>query len=139
MTFEQIQSRLDVLKANLEKLDEIPQSSFEEFASDFRNIDATLHILQTSIQALLDLGSYLVAQRALAVPQTSHEIFERLEEAGHLPAGTATRMAPIVGFRNRVVHLYDRIDYRRVFEILTQHRDDLADSLDLLLAIVEEP
>jgi hypothetical protein len=41
MTFEQIQSRLDVLKANLEKLDKIPQSSFEEFASDFRNIDAT--------------------------------------------------------------------------------------------------
>lgn len=139
MTLDQIQSRLDVLKANLGKLSEIPQASFEEFASDFRNVDATLHILQTSIQALIDIGGYLVAERALPTPRTSHEIFERIEEAGLLPAGTAQRVAPIIGFRNRVVHLYDRIDERRVYEILVEHRRDLAELLDPLLAALEPP
>jgi uncharacterized protein YutE (UPF0331/DUF86 family) len=139
MTFEQLQSRLDVLKANLAKLDEIPQGSFEDFVSDFRNVDATLHLLQTSVQALIDLGGFLVAQEALPTPRTSHEIFERLEEAGHLPDGTARRVAPIVGFRNRVVHLYDRLDERRVYEVLTGHRADLEELLDLLLAVVDEP
>jgi uncharacterized protein YutE (UPF0331/DUF86 family) len=28
----------------------------------------------------------------------------------------------LFAFRNRVVHLYDRVDPRRVYEILTQHR-----------------
>ncbi|MBI4956465.1 MAG: DUF86 domain-containing protein [Myxococcales bacterium] len=137
MTFEELQSKLDVLKANLDKLERIPQASYEEFACDFRNVDSTLHILQTSIQALVDLGSWLVAERALATPRTSHEIFERLEEAGALPAGGAKRFAPLVGFRNRVVHLYDRIDTRRVYEVLTLHRRDLAELLDALLAAAE--
>lgn len=135
---EQVQSKLDILKANLEKLDEIPQESFEQFSSDFRNLGAALYLLQTSIQALIDLASYLAAREALPAPRTSHEIFEGLEQAGFLPAGTARRAAPIVGFRNRIVHLYDRIDEERVFEILTVHRRDLVEILDLLLAALEE-
>lgn len=135
MTFEQVQTKLDVLKTNLVKLDEIPQASFEEFAADFRNVDSTLHILQTSIQALVGVAAYLSASRALPAARTSHEIFERLEEAGCLPVGTSARFAPIIGFRNRVVHLYDRIDERRVYEILTANRRDLAELLALLLAI----
>jgi uncharacterized protein YutE (UPF0331/DUF86 family) len=138
MTFEQVQSKLDVLKENLSKLAEIPQASYESFAGDFRNVASTLYLLQTSIQALIDLGAYISMQRALPTPKTSHEVFERLEEAGVLPAGYAQRCAPIVGFRNRIVHLYDRVDDRRVYEILMNHRNDLAELLDLLLSALDE-
>jgi uncharacterized protein YutE (UPF0331/DUF86 family) len=62
-------------------------------------------------------------------------VFTRLEADGRLPKGTADRFAPMVGFRNRVVHLYDRIDPNRVFAVLTRQRNDLADCLRLLLAI----
>lgn len=139
MTFEELQARLDVLRANLAKLDRIPQASRQEFTSDFRNLEATLHLLQTSIQALIDLGGYLVAQRALQTPRTSQDIFDTLEAAGVLSPGTATRCARIVGFRNRIVHLYDRVDENRVYEILTQHRGDIADVLDQLLAAAQGP
>lgn len=138
MTLEQIQSKLDVLRENLTRLDEIPQSSLAEFSGDFRNVNAALYLLQTSIQALIDIASFLVARRGLATPRTSHESFERLEESGVVPAGTAARAAPIVGFRNRIGHLYDRVDEARVYEILVRHRSDLADLLDLLLAALEE-
>lgn len=134
MTFDQVQSKLDLLKRNLADLDRIPQSTYEEFAGDFRNVHAALHLLQTSIQALIDLAAVLVAGRALPTPRTSQEVLERLEEAAVLPTGTAAKYAPVVGFRNRVVHLYDRIDERRVYEILTVHRRDLVELLDLLLA-----
>ncbi len=97
-------------------------------------MQATLHLLQTSVQALIDVGAYLVAQLALPTPATSLAVLEVLEAAGKLPAGTATKYAPAIGFRNRVVHLYERIDERRVYEVLTQHRVDLARLLDLLLA-----
>jgi uncharacterized protein YutE (UPF0331/DUF86 family) len=60
-------------------------------------------------------------------------VFERLEQAGLLPPGTAARAAPIVGFRNRIVHLYDRVDERRVDEVLTQHRSDVPAIPDLVL------
>lgn len=133
MTFERVQSKLDLLRSNLDQLDRIPQGTFDEWRSDFRNVQATLHLLQTSIQALVDLAAHLVAERALPTPSTSLAVLEVLEAAGTLPTGTATKYAPVIGFRNRVVHLYERIDEKRVYDVLTAHRRDLAALLDLLL------
>ncbi len=138
MTLDEVQSKLAVLRDNLEKLARIPQSSFEEFAGDFRNLDSALHRLQTSIQALIDLGSFAMARLGLGVPGTSREILERLEAAGELPAGSTTRFGSIFGFRNRVVHLYDRLDPAIVYEILTNERADIEELLRLLLVAIRK-
>jgi uncharacterized protein YutE (UPF0331/DUF86 family) len=138
VTLEEVQSKLAVLRDNLERLAQIPQGSFEEFAADFRNLDSALHRLQTSIQALIDLGSFAMARLGLGVPGTSREILERLEAAGELPPGSTGRFGPIFGFRNRVVHLYDRLDPSIVYEILTQERGDIEDLLRLLLTVIEK-
>ncbi|HEY4158780.1 MAG TPA: DUF86 domain-containing protein, partial [Polyangiaceae bacterium] len=110
---------------------------FSEFNADFRNLDSALHRLQTTIQALIDIACYLVAVRSLGVPRTSLDALEKLEAAGLLPEGAAKRFAPIVGFRNRVVHLYDRVDPQIVYRILTQNRADLTDLTKLLASTVE--
>jgi uncharacterized protein YutE (UPF0331/DUF86 family) len=135
MTSDEILGRAQIVRANLEYLARIPQGSWSEFESDFRNVEATLHLLQTSIQSLIDIGSTLCARLGLETPRSNHEILERLEADGRLPRGSADRFAPILGFRNRVVHLYDRIDQRIVYRILTENRGDLRDLLDLLLSI----
>jgi uncharacterized protein YutE (UPF0331/DUF86 family) len=138
MTFEQVESKLDLLRANLEQLDAIPHASYAEFSGDARNVAATLYPLQTSVQALIDVGGYLVARRGLATPRTSYDVFERLEQAGLVPIGTAAEVGPMIGFRNRVVHLYDRVDAQRVYEVLTVHRTDIPRILALLLAIPDD-
>lgn len=135
MTGRGIETKLAVLRDNLARLAAIPQSSLAEFEADFRNVDSALHRLQTSIQALVDVGSYKLGRRGLPPPDSSRDVLRTLEDDGALPPGTTDRYAPLLAFRNRVVHLYDRIDTRRVYEILTVHRNDLADLLSLLLAI----
>ena len=127
--------RLGVLRENPGRLAEIPQATYAEFVADFRNVDSALHRLQTSIQALVDIAFYKLGKRGLTPPTTSREILVELESDKALPPGTANRFAPLFAFRNRVVHLYDRIDPQRVWEILTRHRQDLAALLELLLAI----
>lgn len=135
MTTDKSIGKAQLVRANLDKLARIPQATYAEFAADFRNTEAALHLLQTSIQALIDLASKLCASLGLETPRTSFEVLERLEEDGHLPAGSAKRFAPIVGFRNRVVHLYDRIDPEIVHRVVTERRRDILDLLDLLLAM----
>lgn len=127
--------KAQLVRANLDKLALVPQGSYDEFAGDFRNVEASLHLVQTSIQALLDLATTICANLGLETPRTSFEILERLEADRRLPSGSAARFAPIVGFRNRVVHLYDRIDPQIVHRVVTERRRDLLDLLDLLLAI----
>ena len=46
-----------IVRENLEKLARIPQADADQFAGDFRNVEAALHLLQASIQALIDMGS----------------------------------------------------------------------------------
>ncbi len=105
-----IETKLGILRDNLLRLAEIPQASLADFVADFRNVDSALHRLQTSIQALVDVGSYKLGRRGLPPPDTSRDILVALEHDGALPPGTAERYAPLFAFRNRVVHLYDRVD-----------------------------
>lgn len=65
MKQEDIQTKLDIIPENLEKLELLRSKSYEEFVSDFRNIDSALHRIQTSIQALLDIGGYIIASLGL--------------------------------------------------------------------------
>jgi uncharacterized protein with HEPN domain len=68
-------------------------------------------------------------ERLAAIPQASFEAFAA--DFRNLDS------APIFGFRNRIVHLYDRIDERIIYRILREQRDDLAELLDRLLASIE--
>lgn len=93
------------------------------------------HLLEVAIQALIDMASKACARLGIETPRTSFEVLERLEADGRLPKGSAQRFAPIVGFRSRVVHLYDRVDPEIVWRVVTERRGDLRDLLDLLLWI----
>ncbi|MFW5876511.1 MAG: type VII toxin-antitoxin system HepT family RNase toxin [Myxococcota bacterium] len=137
MTAEEIQSKLAILRDNLEKLEALPAGTYDEFVADFRTVDSALHRLQTSIQVLIDVGSFVVAELGLGAPSTSRGVLEVLEEHGSLPQGAAARFGPIFGFRNRVVHLYDRVDPKIVYRLLIERREDLAELADLLTGALE--
>jgi uncharacterized protein YutE (UPF0331/DUF86 family) len=137
VTEDAVPTKLAIVRENLEKLERIPQASWQEFDADFRNLDSALHRLQTTIQALIDIACYVVALRGLGVPRTSMDALEKLEAAALLPPGSAQRFSPIVGFRNRIVHLYDRIDPQIVYAILTRNRGDLVELARLLAATLD--
>lgn len=118
-----------MLRASLGDLDRIPLGSFPEFLSDFRNLGCARHVLERAIQGLVGVGNWTIRKLALGTPATTHEVFDLLESAGRLPRGTVSRAAPLLALRTGTD------DARRVFDVLTQHRQDLAEILDLLLAI----
>ena len=136
MTQADVADKAAFVRAALEGLESLPQDSLESFLADPRNLPSALHWMQTAIQALVDIGLIVVSARGLPTPRSSSEVLERLEEAGALPPDSSLRFRPIVGFRNRVVHLYDRIDPEIVYRVLVEDRGDLVELLDLLLATV---
>ena len=136
MTPEQVQAKLALLAATLVRLRTIQATDLETFRADDRNLDAALRRLQVAIQILIDVGSHLVARLGLGAPETSHDVLDRLEAAGKLPAGSAKRFGRIFAFRNRIVHLYDRVDEPVVFDILTNDLTDIEELARLYLAVM---
>lgn len=133
MSVGEISDKAGFVREALTGLGSIPQDSLGAFLADGRNLPAALHWMQTAIQALIDIGLVLVSERGLPTPRTSADVLERLEEAGALPPGSAVRFRPLIGFRNRVVHPYDRVDPEIVYRVVKEDREDLRDLLDLLL------
>jgi uncharacterized protein YutE (UPF0331/DUF86 family) len=125
---EEVQAKLTHLANAIAALRRLPLQSLEDFRADDRNVDAGLRRLQVAIQVLIDVGSHVVAQLGLGAPETSRELLQKLESAGHLPEGSTQKYGRIFAFRNRIVHLYDRVDDATVYAII---KDDLGD-LDAL-------
>ncbi|NWF99260.1 MAG: DUF86 domain-containing protein [Nitrospirae bacterium] len=137
MKKEDIQTKIDVIFDNLEKLKFFRSMTYEEFVNDFRNIDASLHILQTSIQALLDIGSYIIASVGLKTPNTNVEIIEILSDAKYIPKDKAEKYKKMSQFRNRIVHLYNHIDTEVLYDILVNEIVDIKEFYTTLLEIIE--
>jgi uncharacterized protein YutE (UPF0331/DUF86 family) len=138
MNIRDIERKIEVIQDNLEKLALLQALSKEEFLGDWRNIDAALHRLQTSIQALLDMGGYVIASLGLRTPGTSAEIIEVLAEGGIVPAEKVRTFITMCGFRNRIVHLYNHLDYGMLYDILRLELNDITDFLAFLLNVFEK-
>lgn len=138
MRKEDIQTKIDAIFDNLEKLKFFSSKTYEEFIADFRNIDSALHRLQTSIQALLDIGSYIIASLGLRTPNTNAEIIDILSEAGYIPKDQVEKYIKMSQFRNRIVHLYNHIDTEMLYDILTNELDDIKEFYINLLKIIEQ-
>lgn len=138
MRKEDIRSKLDIIPENLRKLELFRAMEYDEFQSDFRNIDSALHRLQTSIQALVDIGGYIVASLGLRTPSTSGEIIEILVENGFINPALRDRYISMIQFRNRIVHLYDDIDRKVLFRLLQEESADIRELYRTLVMIIEE-
>lgn len=121
---EVIQARITIIEQNLAHLSQIPQRDFDEFVADFRNIEAAKHLLQTAIEAIIDICSHCVARLRLKVPGNGAQLVQALADAGWLPAEHAAMYARMIRFRNLVVHVYAEVDDREIYNILQNHLDE---------------
>lgn len=138
MRKEDVQSKLNIIPENLEKLEILRAMGYEKFGSDFRNIDSALHRLQTSIQALVDIGGYIIASLGLRLPGTSAEVIDILVEHGLLEKEKRDRYISMIQFRNRIVRFYNDIDLKILYQILQEELVDIRELYRKLILIIEE-
>jgi uncharacterized protein YutE (UPF0331/DUF86 family) len=138
MKKEDVQNKLDIIPENLEKLEILRAMDYEEFTSDFRNIDSALHRFQTSLQALVDIGGYIIASLGLRTPGTSGEVIDILVEHGLLNAAQRDRYISMIQFRNRIVHFYNDIDLKILYQILQEEVVDIRELYRTLILIIED-
>ena len=126
MTFDAqvIQARIVIIEENLSQLEQIPQATLAEFVADFRNVEATKHLLQTAIEAMIDICSHCVARLRLQVPGNGARLVQALADAGWIPAEHAPIYARMIRFRNLVVHLYAEVDDEQIYDILCHQLND---------------
>lgn len=97
----------------------------ERIPDDIREERFAAHTLQIAIQAAQDIASHIVSDERLGEPETNHELFELLRGDGWITPELVGVMQRMIGFRNTVVHGYQRVEPRIVQDIVRNRLDDL--------------
>jgi uncharacterized protein YutE (UPF0331/DUF86 family) len=106
----------------------------DEIQRDLRELRFTAYTLQIAIQAALDVAAHIVADERLGEPRNNRELFELLERYRWVSPVLAASLHDMVGFRNIVVHGYERVNSAVVEEIVRDHLDDLLDFVSAIRA-----
>ncbi len=107
----------------------------QDFANDFTHQDAAiLNVLRACEQAI-DLAAHIIRTRKLGIPADSREAFKLLYEAQIITSQLFNRLSAMVGFRNAVVHTYQKMDIAIVIDVIQTGLSDLLQFTDIILAL----
>jgi uncharacterized protein YutE (UPF0331/DUF86 family) len=99
-----------------------PVSEFLESRVDQAVVE---RLLERMIGRMIDVNYHLVTESGQPPPPDYHASFLKLAELGIVDHDFARRIARCAGLRNRLVHEYEEIDPRKVFESLQAARGDI--------------
>jgi uncharacterized protein YutE (UPF0331/DUF86 family) len=119
--------KFELIDDSLRKLEEIKKEnpSLERYRNSWKDKDSAERNLQKTIEAIIDLGKMLVADKGLREPGNNREVFLILEENNLFPAEFISLIDKMIGMRNILVHSYDRVDEAVVYGILQKNLCDV--------------
>ena len=132
-----ILEKLRVIKENLDKLSSFKDVPVDLFISDFEKYDSAKYNLQTTIEAMLDICNHIIARNAYEVPRTNAEAFRLLCRKNILNPEMENTYMAMARFRNRVVHLYDQVDNREIFRIVSESLGDFKRFVDDIKILID--
>ncbi len=128
-----VRTRCREIEESVQRLERMAQLSLEDFLSDRDALDVACYRLLVGIEAALALCYHVAARRLRTAPEDYAACFAALSEAGIIPLDLTERLQRMARFRNLLVHVYGKIDYRQVYEVL---RHDLGDLRAFAAAVV---
>jgi uncharacterized protein YutE (UPF0331/DUF86 family) len=106
-------------------LDELAELAQDEFLADVHRIGSAKYHFVVAIECCLDMANHVIASENYRLPKDSADSFVVLVEEGILPAGIERRLQAMARFRNRLVHLYWKVDHTLVYQYLQEGIGDL--------------
>ncbi|WXG45086.1 MAG: DUF86 domain-containing protein [Promethearchaeati archaeon SRVP18_Atabeyarchaeia-1] len=127
MSNPSVEERTKLVADYLRKLELIANKSQTEFLGDPFISDAAERNLQLTIEAVADLGNFIIRRKGFETPQSYQDIFRILCENGVVPISMKENLVQMARFRNLLVHGYARIDKRRIYTITKTNLNQLKD------------
>ncbi len=108
--------KINLVSQDLDELLPISRKGLDEYLSS--RIDEILaeRYLERMIGRLIDINYHLITETGHPPPADYYQSFTQLGKLGILPPAFAQQIATCAGLRNRIVHEYDEIDPRKLYE-----------------------
>lgn len=91
------------------------------FATDYLRQDAIAMNLQRICELTIDIANHLIRSNKLGLPKDSRESFALLQQAGLITIDQMNGLQAMVGFRNTLVHQYQKLNLDIMVEVIEKH------------------
>lgn len=113
------------LMSALNRLRELATLPQDVFLADPHKIASAKYNFIVAIEAAVDISSHLISKNRWRTPEDYADTFRVLGDEGVFETPFVGELVRMVRFRNRLVHLYWKVDDSEVHRILTTRLDDL--------------
>lgn len=111
-----IKDKLFRLNENIRFIDDVLKKSDKDILSDKPLYYGLQHLLQISIEIIIDVGSHILAEEFSVNPKTYADVIMALGDKNIIDKNFAKEQAEMAKFRNMLVHNYDNLDEKKVLE-----------------------
>lgn len=127
--------KISQIRHNLSRLKEKENIQLDQFKNDQDIQDIILHNLQLAVQGCIDVGSHIISDNGWGVAGSLNEIFYILQTKGVMKNNESVKkLVSMVGFRNILVHEYEKVNLDIVYNIF---KNRLTDIDNYLISIID--
>lgn len=130
---EVVYKRLNHLENKIKNLQEIEQFSKEEFSNNrdvYFRYERALHL---ALEAVIDLGNHLIAEKNLRTPDSNRDVFKVLYENNFINKKLCSKLEKLAGSGNILVYDYMTLDRELEFAIIRDNLDDFRKFMEIVV------
>jgi len=122
---ERILERISIIENSHRSLSRFRNYSLEDFKADQDNFRIAYYDLYTALESVLDIGAHILSRIPGRKPESYKDIACFLSEEKIIPRDFCEKkLVEMAGYRNRMVHFYNRISQEELYQIIQNHLDD---------------
>lgn len=108
-----------------------------EILNDKILVKGLKYSLQTAIEAMIDIAYHLAVKKYNFAPEEARAAFKILRKNGVIKDEEYRTFSAMVGFRNRIVHLYQNVTDERVYEFSTSGLNDFEEFISSVMKLLQ--
>ena len=120
-----IRARCAEIQESVARLEEFQALSLEAFLENRDALDVASYRLLVAIEAALALCYHVSAKSLHKIPEEYAACFGLLYEAGLISESLTKRLQQMARLRNLLEHVYWKIDYSQVYNVIRGNLGDL--------------
>ena len=132
-----VRTRSAEIEESVQRLEALAGLSIADFLADRDAQDIASYRLLVAIEAALALCFHVSSRRLRTTPDDYAGCFALLGEAGVLAPDLTERLQSMARFRNLLVHVYWKVDYRRVHAAMQECPGDLRAFATAIVGLLE--
>jgi uncharacterized protein YutE (UPF0331/DUF86 family) len=123
---EKVVERIGDIKNSVLELERFQKMDLDEFLKDNDNYNLSAYHLRIGIEAVLTIGTHILSR----IPQNGKkkdytQVILSLADYSVLPKDFSQKIKGMAGYRNRLVHLYWKIEPKELLTVIKENLGDL--------------